>query len=158
MFDAGGWCGSGSLPAVALAPERVPGRCLPPEPAVGGGVHGPAGAVGDAVVGGAEPGEVLDVGGSAVLPVVEVVEVGGGPAAAGEDAEATVAHDAGAARLAWARSLVRPSLSGLSSASTRTGSMVQSHRRVAKCSRARCWPVGFVNDHDTSGSDGQASR
>ena len=58
--------------------------------------------------------------------------------------------------LVWARRLVRPSLRGLSSASTRTGSMVQSHRRVAKCSRARCWPVGLVNDHDTSGSDGQA--
>jgi len=66
------------------------------EGAVGLPVEGPSVAVDDAVVGGAEAGKVGEVGGPAVVPVVEVVGVhpGGGGVAVREPAS-VVAYDHG---------------------------------------------------------------
>ena len=60
--------------------------------------HGPAVAVGDAVVVAAQQGEVGEVGGAVVVPVDDVVGVapGGGGVAAGEDAAAVAGGEGSA--------------------------------------------------------------
>ncbi len=68
------WAGWWSA-EVALAVEDVAGGGGPGEVLVGGGGHGPAVAVGDAVVAAAQQGEVGDVGGAAVFVPVDVVGV-----------------------------------------------------------------------------------
>ena len=84
--------GAGSVggEAVLLGVEGAAAGGGPVEGAVAVCGHGPAVAVGDAVVEAAEAGEVPQVGGSAVVPPPDVVEVGvaGGDVASGEDAAA----------------------------------------------------------------------
>ena len=83
------------MSVVALGVEGLAGGGGPGEPAVVGRVEGPAGAVGDAVVVPTEGDEPVEVGGAAVAPQVEVVDVAprDGEVAAGEGATAVTEGD-----------------------------------------------------------------